>query len=131
MCFFPINAEDFVNLRLLGVWHAGFADGDGLPVGERQPGGDQAVRAQEASDRFPLPRVAGCFELLSYLTQQMEDEHTDKNMPIHAVFKLVVIWAQSERALDEGKAVLRLEQRQVKRPELWGIERLVGLWCFW
>ena len=85
------------------------------------------MRAQEAADRFPLPRVAGCFELLSYLTQQMEDEHTDKNMPIHAVFKLVVIWAQSERALDEGKAVLRLEQRQVKRPELWGIERLIGL----
>ena len=49
------------------------------------------MRAQEAADRFPLPRVAGCFELLSHPAQQMEGEHTDKNMPIHEVFKLVVV----------------------------------------
>ena len=48
-------------------------------------------------------------------------------MPVDAVFELVEIRSQSERALEFAEAGLGLEEGHVELPELRGSEALVGL----
>ena len=46
---FPVAAEQAVDAFLFIVGLAGFADVDGAPIGGREPGGDEAVGAEQAA----------------------------------------------------------------------------------
>jgi hypothetical protein len=50
---------------------AGFADVDRAAVGERESGGDEAVRAQQAADRLPVAGVAVVFEAFADPAQEV------------------------------------------------------------
>ena len=56
----------------------GFTDVDRAAVGEREPGGDEAVGAEQAADRLPVARVALVLEAFADPAQEVVGEHADK-----------------------------------------------------
>ena len=116
-----------VDAFLFVVGLAGFADVDRAAVGEREPGGDEAVGAEQAADRLPVARVVLVLEAFADPAQEVVGENANKNVPVDAVFELVEIRSQSERAFEFAEAGLALEEGHVELPELRGSEALVGL----
>ena len=53
-------------------------------------------------------------------------EHADEDVSAVAVFELIEIQPQSERAFELGKAALGIEQRYLEFPELRGPEAQSG-----
>ena len=106
---------------------AWLADVDRAAVGEREPGGDEAVRAEQAADRLPVARVVVVLEAFADPAQKVAGEHADKNVAVDAVFELMEIRAQSERIFELGKADLGFQRSHKELPELRGSEALVGL----
>lgn len=112
---------------MLVVGLAGFADVDRASIGEGEPGGDEAVRAEKAADGLPLACVFVSLQALADPTQEVVGEHTDEDVAVDAVFELMEIRPQSERAFELAEASLGLEERHVEFPELCRLEGLVGL----
>ena len=116
-----------IDALLFVIGLAGFADVDRAAVGEREPGGDEAVRAEQAADRLPVARVALVLEAFADPAQEVVGENANKNVPVDAVFELMEIRSQSERAFELGKAGFGFKDRHRELPELRGSEALVGL----
>ncbi len=110
---------------LLVVGLTGLADVDRASVGERESRGDEAVGAEQAADRLPVARVAVFLQAFVDPAQQVVGEYADKDVAVEAVFELMKIRPQSERAFELAKAGLGFEKRHVELPELRGSEALV------
>ena len=72
-------------------------------------------------------RVSFALEAFADPAQEVVGENANKNVPVDAVFELVEIRSQSERAFEFAEAGLALEEGHVELPELRGSEALVGL----
>ena len=116
-----------VDAFLFVVGLAGLADVDRASVGERESGGDEAVGAEQAPDCLPFTRVVVLLQALADPAQKVVGKHADEDVAVDAVFELMKIRPQSERAFELGKAGLGFEQRHVELPELCGSKALVGL----
>ena len=111
-----------VDAFLFVVRLAWLADVDRAAVGKREPGGDEAVRAEQAADRLPVARVVVLLQAFADPTHKVVGEHADKKVAFDAVFELMEIRSQSERAFELGKAGLGFQKRYIEFPELRGFE---------
>ena len=89
-----------VDAFLFVVGLAGFADVDDASVGERESGGGEAVRAEQAADRLPFAHVVVSLKAFADPAQKVVGEHADKDVAVDAVFELMEIRQQSERAFE-------------------------------
>ena len=103
-----------VEVLLLGVGLGGLADAqDGAGVG-RKDGGNQAVGGEQAAQGVPVGGGAGVAEGFAHPCQEVVGEHAHKHVGFDAVFELVEVGAQAQRAFEAGEAFLGLEQDHVE-----------------